>query len=65
MALFIIPIIICFVTLLIICYIIDQKIERLCKKLEDEQSELKENIAHKILPNGKPSQPINTRGMSC
>lgn len=59
------PLIICFITLLSICYLIDQKIERLFKKLEEVEAEIEESLTVKILPNGKPTKPINTRGMTC
>jgi len=60
-----IPLIICFFVLLSICYLINQKIERLYEKIEKVEAEIEESLADKILPNGKPTKPINTKGMAC
>lgn len=57
-----IPLIICFISLLSICYLINQKVERLLKNIEEIELDIEESLADKILPSGKPTKPINTRG---
>jgi hypothetical protein len=51
--------------LLGVCYAINQKIEKLYKKIEEVEAEIEENLTHKIFKDGKPTKPINTKGMSC
>jgi len=58
------PLIIFFIALLGICFLINQKIERLLEKIEDIEFDIKNSLSDNVLPHGKPTKPINTRGMT-